>query len=258
MWSAASGLPLPVDVECYAGYRGEETSRRFGLAEAKIEVAGVIDCWLAPDHRYFKVRDGDGDLYILRNDVASERWELTFFRAARPARSRLRRGRIEIVGRRRIASNRSRNDFLQAAPGSRPSAPSTAARAVKDLVEAAPASGDSHAHCGRLVTSVPLRSAIAGETKAWRCGANLVSRLRSRHNRGRTGLQCAQPWKTESRRCHMVEQRFALDWDCPSFPAASTHVSLFHGGKDPLHVVASGHGADDANALSDLLEGRLI
>ena len=64
--------------------------------------------------------------------------------------------------------------------------------------------------------------------------------------------------EAESRRCHMVEQRFALDWDCPSFPAASTHVSLFHGGKDPLHVVASGHGADDANALSDLLEGRLI
>jgi hypothetical protein len=26
------------------------------------------------------VRDRDGDLYNLRNDVASERWELTFFR----------------------------------------------------------------------------------------------------------------------------------------------------------------------------------
>jgi hypothetical protein len=26
------------------------------------------------------VRDGDGDPYILRNDVASERWELTFVR----------------------------------------------------------------------------------------------------------------------------------------------------------------------------------
>ena len=86
MWSAASGLPLPVDVECYAGYRGEETPRRFGRAEAKIEVAGVIDCWLAPDHRYFKVRDGDGDLYILRNDVASERWELTFLPAPRDRR----------------------------------------------------------------------------------------------------------------------------------------------------------------------------
>jgi hypothetical protein len=51
----------------------------------------------------------------------------------------------------------------------------------------------------------------------------------------------------------MVEQRFALDWDRPSFPNASTHVSLFDGGRDPLHVVASGHGTDDANALSDLL-----
>jgi hypothetical protein len=26
------------------------------------------------------VRNGDGGLYILRNDVASERWDLTFFR----------------------------------------------------------------------------------------------------------------------------------------------------------------------------------
>jgi hypothetical protein len=28
-------------------------------------------------------RCGDGDLYLLRNDVASERWALTFFRAPR-------------------------------------------------------------------------------------------------------------------------------------------------------------------------------
>jgi hypothetical protein len=27
----------------------------------------------------------------------------------------------------------------------------------------------------------------------------------------------------------------------------------FDGGKDPLHIVASGHGADDADALNDLL-----
>jgi hypothetical protein len=51
----------------------------------------------------------------------------------------------------------------------------------------------------------------------------------------------------------MVEQRFALEWDRPVLPDALTHVSLFDGGRDPLHVVASGHGADDANALSDLL-----
>lgn len=51
----------------------------------------------------------------------------------------------------------------------------------------------------------------------------------------------------------MAQQRFAFEWDRPSLPGASTHVSLFDGSKDPLHVVASGHGAGDANALSDLL-----
>lgn len=51
----------------------------------------------------------------------------------------------------------------------------------------------------------------------------------------------------------MVHHRFALEWDRPYLPGASTHVSLFEGGKDPMHVVASGHGAGDADALSDLL-----
>lgn len=51
----------------------------------------------------------------------------------------------------------------------------------------------------------------------------------------------------------MAQQRFVLAWDRPSLAGASTHVSLFDGVKDPLHVVASGHGADDADALRDLL-----
>ena len=42
MWSETPGQPLPVDVECYAGYRGEETPRRFGLTRAKIEIAEVV------------------------------------------------------------------------------------------------------------------------------------------------------------------------------------------------------------------------
>lgn len=50
----------------------------------------------------------------------------------------------------------------------------------------------------------------------------------------------------------MAQERFALEWDRPFLPDALTHVSLFDGGKDPLHVVASGHGAGDANALRDL------
>ena len=71
----APAFPV-VDVECYAGYRGEETPRRFRPGERQIEIAEIVDSWLTPDHRYFKVQDTQGDLYILRNDVASDRWEL--------------------------------------------------------------------------------------------------------------------------------------------------------------------------------------
>ena len=51
----------------------------------------------------------------------------------------------------------------------------------------------------------------------------------------------------------MSQNRFALAWDRPFLPDASTHVTLFDGAKDPQYVVASGHGKGDANALSDLL-----
>jgi hypothetical protein len=74
-----------VDVDCYAGYRGEETPRRFRLGARQVDVADVVDRWLAPDHRYFKVLDPLGDTYILRHDVASGRWELTSFVAGADA-----------------------------------------------------------------------------------------------------------------------------------------------------------------------------
>jgi hypothetical protein len=39
----------------------------------------VVDRWTAPDHRYFKCRASDGDTYILRQDEAKDRWELTMY-----------------------------------------------------------------------------------------------------------------------------------------------------------------------------------
>ncbi len=71
---------LQIDVECYAGYRGEETPRAFRLGGTTIAVAEIVDRWLAPDYRYFKVVGDDGDTYILRHDETSGRWELTLFR----------------------------------------------------------------------------------------------------------------------------------------------------------------------------------
>lgn len=75
---------IGVRVECYAGYRGEETPRRFYLGERTVEVREVVDQWLAPDHRYFKVRATDGATYILRHDATSGDWELIMYQRAEP------------------------------------------------------------------------------------------------------------------------------------------------------------------------------
>jgi hypothetical protein len=70
---------IEVRVECYSGYRREETPRSFYLESRRIEALEVLDRWLAPDHRYFKLRGDDGAVYILRHDSAAGRWELIFF-----------------------------------------------------------------------------------------------------------------------------------------------------------------------------------
>lgn len=72
---------LRLRVECHAGYRGEETPRRFFLHERRFEVRELLDCWLGPDHRYFKLIAEDGGVYILRHDTARDHWELTMFAA---------------------------------------------------------------------------------------------------------------------------------------------------------------------------------
>jgi hypothetical protein len=79
----AEQRPLTVNVECYAGHRGEQTPRTLILGDRRIAVAEVLDAWLAPDYRYFKLRGADGDTYIVRHDERSETWELTMFRDER-------------------------------------------------------------------------------------------------------------------------------------------------------------------------------
>lgn len=70
---------LGMKVECYAGYRGEETPRRFYLGRRRIEVTDVLDRWLDPEHRYFKLRGDDNGIYLLRHSVHADSWEMTLF-----------------------------------------------------------------------------------------------------------------------------------------------------------------------------------
>ena len=71
-----------IGVECYAAHRGEQTPRRLILGDGQVEVAEVLDAWLGPDYRYFKLKGADGCTYLVRHDERSDVWELTMFRAA--------------------------------------------------------------------------------------------------------------------------------------------------------------------------------
>ncbi len=70
---------MRVRVECYAGYRGEETPLVFFFGEREVEVVEIVDRWVTPEHRYFKVRDKNGVDTILRHDTVSGRWEMPMF-----------------------------------------------------------------------------------------------------------------------------------------------------------------------------------
>ncbi len=70
---------MTLRVECYAGHRGDEEPRAFYFGERRVAVTEILDRWLAPDHRYFKVRGDDAAVYILRHDILRDRWELTLF-----------------------------------------------------------------------------------------------------------------------------------------------------------------------------------
>ncbi len=80
---------IEVNVECYAGYRGEERPQRFSLGQRMIEVDEIIDQWRGPDYRYFKLQGDDGGIYILRYEEAAGRWELTMFDAGGRDETRL-------------------------------------------------------------------------------------------------------------------------------------------------------------------------
>ena len=75
--------PLPVRVECYSGYKGDETPRAFEWRDWRLEIEAIIDRWYhgSPDPRtsvqdYFKVQAVDGKEYILKHDREKNRWYL--------------------------------------------------------------------------------------------------------------------------------------------------------------------------------------
>ena len=73
---------MPIRVECYAGYRGEQEPSAFWLGDRRVAVRAVVDRWYSPSQRWFKVEAADGDAYILRHDEPGDQWELAAYTSA--------------------------------------------------------------------------------------------------------------------------------------------------------------------------------
>jgi hypothetical protein len=72
-----------IQVECYAGYKADETPRRFFLEHVWVEVEEVVDRWYqteslpeSPRAEYFKVRGADQREYLLKHDQEGDVWFL--------------------------------------------------------------------------------------------------------------------------------------------------------------------------------------
>jgi hypothetical protein len=74
---------IPIQVQCYAGCKADETPRRFVWEAQHIDIAEVLDRWFQvesqpewPRADYFKVRGLDGHEYLLKHDLESDEWYL--------------------------------------------------------------------------------------------------------------------------------------------------------------------------------------
>jgi hypothetical protein len=71
---------MKINVQCYSGYKADETPRCIQFESNVVEVKEIMDRWLAPDHRYFKLMGDDGATYIIRQDLESFEWVLTYYK----------------------------------------------------------------------------------------------------------------------------------------------------------------------------------
>ena len=76
-------LLMPIHVESHAGYKADETPRRFQADGLWIEVEEVLDRWYQIDSQpewpranYFKVRGADQREYLLKHDQELNHWFL--------------------------------------------------------------------------------------------------------------------------------------------------------------------------------------
>jgi hypothetical protein len=73
---------VQAEVECYAGYRGDQRPVRVRLGQQVLPVSEVEDRWYSPGETYFRVRLESGERYVLKRTEAQDVWSLEAYRKA--------------------------------------------------------------------------------------------------------------------------------------------------------------------------------
>ena len=83
--SPETGMQLIV--ESYSGYKANERPVKFWIGEKPVFVESVEDQWRSTDAIYFRVRDHDGNAYILKYTEKTDVWTLENQRIADKSQS---------------------------------------------------------------------------------------------------------------------------------------------------------------------------
>jgi hypothetical protein len=81
-----------IEVECYAGYKGEESPRSFFYLGRRHEIQEILDRWYeesrtapAVRYEYFKIKTKEDEVFLFRYIPSRLSWELCRVRPARPS-----------------------------------------------------------------------------------------------------------------------------------------------------------------------------
>jgi hypothetical protein len=66
-------MSLPIHVDAYSGYKGNERPCQFVLDDEIYEIAAVLDQWYQSYTTYFKVQTVERKTYLLRYDEEMKR-----------------------------------------------------------------------------------------------------------------------------------------------------------------------------------------
>ena len=67
---------MALTVESTPGLRGEPEPTAVWFGARRVGVRAIDDRWFAPMQRWYRIDADDGQLYVLRHDLASHAWDL--------------------------------------------------------------------------------------------------------------------------------------------------------------------------------------